>query len=100
MSPVQTKELGGDGLVLAYLKTATGNTVPANGFDMILDEGDTSFEHFVALSKRVTLQEMMAPMLPEIYTVLYPERQRDRELLSITPEQIFNALGLKDKLLR
>lgn len=96
--PVQTKELGGDGLVLAYLKTATGGAVPANGFDMILDEGDTSFDHYVALSKRVTLSEMMAPMLPEMYTVLYSEQQRDLELLSITPEQIFEATGLRSKL--
>lgn len=98
--PVQTKELGGDGLVLAYLKTATGNTVPANGFDMILDEGDTSFDHYVALSKRVTVAEMMAPMLPEIYTVLYSEQQRETELLSITPEEIFHATGLQEKLLQ
>ncbi len=98
--PVQTKELGGDGLVLAYLKTATGNTVPAMGFDMILDEGDTSFDHFVDLSKRVTLAEMMAPMLPEMYTVLYSEQDRDLALLSAKPEDIFRAVGLEEKLVK
>ena len=98
VAPVQTKELGGDGLVLAYIKTATGSTVPATGFDMLLDEGDTGFDHYVALSKRVTLDEMMAPMLPEMYTVLHPELQRDPALLSVTPEQIFEATGLRSKL--
>lgn len=98
--PVQTKELGGDGLVLAYLRTATGSTVPANGFDMMLNEGDTSFDHYVELSKRVTLSDMMAPMLPEMYTVLYSEQQRDPALLTVTPEEIFKAVGLEEKLVR
>ncbi len=96
--PVQTKELGGDGLVLAYIRTATGSTVPAMGFDMLLDEGDTSFEKYVSLSKRVTLMDMMNVMLPEMYTVLYSESQRDPSLLTLKPEEIFALTGLKQKL--
>ncbi len=96
--PVQTKELGGDGLVLAYIRTATRSLVPAMGFDMLLDEGDTSFDRYVALSKKVTLQEMMNPMLPEMYTVLYPEQDRNPALLKATPEDIMKATGLKDRL--
>lgn len=96
--PVQTKELGGDGLVLAYIGTATGAIVPATGFDMLLEEGSTAFERYVDLSRKVTLQEMMDPMLPEMYTVLYPESERDPELLKIKPEEIFRATGLQAKL--
>ena len=97
--PVQTKELGGDGLVLVHLHTRKDELVPATGFDMLLDESDTTFPQFLELSKKVTLEEMMNPMLPEIYTVLYPSHERDPNLLSATPEKIYKATGLQEKLL-
>lgn len=96
--PVQTKELGGDGMVLAYLRTASGGMIPATGIDLALSEHDTSFGKFVERSKHVTLMEMMSCMLPEMYTVLYGEQERDPELLAIKPEQIFKEMGLEEKL--
>ena len=97
--PVQTKELGGDGLVLAYTKTRDGDIVPATGIDMILEETcDTSYEHFLALSKTVTLEEMMQPMLPEMYTVLYSAEERDNMLACLLPDQIGKSIGLQQKL--
>lgn len=96
--PVQTKELGGDGMVLSYLQTPMGEHVPATGIDMALETGDTSFGNYVALSKRVTLTEMMSSMLPEMYTVLYSESDRDPELQKVKPEEIFHASGLNEKL--
>jgi len=98
ITPVQTKELGGDGMVLAYLKTPRGEHVPSTGIDMVLNDGDTSFEKYAARSRQVTLMEMMHPMLPEMYTVLYSEAQRDPKLLSLSPERIFSVTGLKRKL--
>lgn len=96
--PVQTKELGGDGLVLAYLKTAKGELTPATGIDMAFENGNTSFEFFVELSKKVTLSEMMNSMFPEIYTVLYSFPDRDPALTKLTPERILRATGLQQKL--
>lgn len=96
--PVQTKELGGDGLVLAYLKTAQGGLVPATGIDMALGNFQSDFKHYVELSKNVTLSEMMNPMLLEMYTVLYSSYQRDHKLLGISPEQILKAVELEKKL--
>ncbi|MDO8560325.1 MAG: hypothetical protein Q7S23_04830 [bacterium] len=96
--PVQTKELGGDGMVLSYLKTASGSLVPATGIDMALEESDTTFSVYARLARTVTLSEMMEPMLPEMYTVLYPVDQRDPKLLTVTPEQILRANGLQGKL--
>lgn len=95
--PVQTKELGGDGLVLSYIRTASRSLVPAMGFDMLIEEDNTNFERYVDLSKKVTLQEMMDPMLPEMYTVLYPEPDRDPALL-VKPEEIMVATGLLSRL--
>lgn len=96
--PVQTKELGGDGLVLAYLKTAQGGLVPATGIDMALGDAQSDFKHYVELSKNVTLSEMMNPMLLEMYNVLYSSYQRNTSLPKVTSEQILKATGLEKKL--
>ncbi len=56
--------------------------------------------HFLELAKKVTLAEIMNPMLPEMYTVLYPIDQRDAALLSTPPETIFRATRLQDILMR
>lgn len=96
--PVQTKELSGDGMVLSYMHTAKEEVVPATGFDMLLDDGDTSFQHFLDLSKRVTIAEIMNPMLPEMYTVLYSIDQRDPVLATLQPEKIFEETGLRTRL--
>lgn len=98
LNPVQTKELGGDGLVLSYLKTQNGDILPATGIDMVLEEDDTSYETYIELSKNVTLMEMMNPMLPEIYTVLYPIQEREEHLLSLSSEQISKDTGVAEKL--
>lgn len=100
LGPVQTKELGGDGLVLAYTKTRDGDFVPATSIDMIIeDECETSYDHFLARSKTVTLEEMMQPMLPEMYSVLYTAEERDPLLACLLPEQIAKAMGLQEKLM-
>lgn len=98
LEPVQTKELGGDGMVLPYFKTATGDYTPATGIDMFIDAGETSFEKYARRAQDVTLSEMMAPMLPEMYTVLYTAEERDMNLASIKPEAIFREVKLNEKL--
>lgn len=95
--PVQTKELGGDGLVLSYRRTMKGEVVPATGLDLILDNMTLPYENYVELSKKVTLNEIMSPMLPEMYTVLYPLDKRDRGLL-LSPAKIFKVMKLQEKL--
>lgn len=95
LDPLQTRELGGDGMVLAYYKTQDGNVVPATGIDMLLDANATSFEQYVARSKSVTLADMMNPMLPEMYVVLYPIQDRQPALAALTPEHVMELTGLK-----
>lgn len=98
INPVQTKELGGDGMVLSYLPNEQEELVGATGIDMLLEKPDTSLEWYVELSKRVTLNEMMTPILPEIYAVLYPVVDRDPELASLTTEGLIHYTQLKEKL--
>ncbi len=99
VTTVQTKELGGDGMVLAYTRSADNKQFfPATGIDLLFSEKDTSVEKYLDRSKVVTMQEMMNPMLPEMYTVLYTQDERDKELLSVSPEQIMLDTGLQEKL--
>ena len=97
LEPVQTKELG-SAMVLAYVRTTDGGTVPATGIDMIMEKSDTSMKKYVTLSKTITLEEAMSSMLPEMYTVLYAEKERDPALLQITPERILRETGMEKKL--
>ena len=98
VAPVQTKELGGDGMVLSYLKTPTGDLVAATGIDMMLEEPETTFTGYRELAKRVTLSEIMNPMLPEMYTVLYSIQDRDPALTAVSPEAIMKAVDLHHKI--
>lgn len=100
LEPVQTKELSGDGMVLAYITNKDGALTPATGIDMALMESDTSLHHYADLSRRVTLAQMMEPMLPEIYSVLYTGGERDARLAQIQPETIVAATNLYDTLER
>lgn len=96
LNPVQTKELGGDGMIITYLKNPDGTLVPATGIDMILEKTNTSYKKYVELSKILNVKNTMAPMLPEIYNVLYNSYERDPHLSQITPDQIVNAKGIYD----
>jgi hypothetical protein len=98
LTPIQTKELDGDGMVLAYYETAQGDLVPTTGIDMVLDGIDTPLEYFADLSRTLSLSEAMKPLLPEMYTVLYSNMERDPALASIKPEAIMHATGLQQKL--
>lgn len=95
---VQTKELGGDGMVLAYLEDAEHHITPGSSFDLILDDESTTYDKYLELAKRVSLSDMMASMLPEMYTVLYSQPERDPLLTEVTPEAIIAAVNLHDKI--
>lgn len=95
---VQTKELGGDGMVLAYLEMHNRNLTPATAIDMMLEQTDTGFGKYLSLSKTVTLSEAMNSLLPEMYTVLYSQKERDPALAGITPERILRESGTVEKL--
>jgi len=98
LKPVQTKELGGYGMVIAYTKTAAGGITPATGVDMAFRESNTSYKRYVDISKKVTLEEAMGALLPDVYQVLYAFKDRMPELSGVMYEQILNATGLYAKL--
>lgn len=96
---IQTKELGGDGLVLAYSRGANGKMLPATGIDLLISDRDTNIDRYVERAKHVTLAEMLTPLLPEMYTVIYSSPERNPELLTLPIEKIIEDTGVKERLL-
>lgn len=98
LEPIQTKEMNAGGMFLSYFMTPKCDLVPATGIDMIIDPSlDTSFDRYLDLSKRITLTESMDPVLPSAYSVFYNSFERDPRLLLLSPEEIMEKTGLKNK---
>ena len=97
--PLQTKELGGDGMLLAYVKNSNNDLVAPFGIDMILDKGSSRFEDYVEHTKILTFKEMMDPMVLEIYKVLFSFDERNPDYNIYTTDKILEVTGLKEKLL-
>lgn len=96
---IATKELSGDGMVLTYIENAKGELTPSTGIDLLLAEKKLSYEDYRKISTEVSLEEMIGPMLPEMYTVLYPSYERkNRPEKELTPEGIMNITGLQNKI--
>jgi hypothetical protein len=94
---IQTKEFGGDGPVLAYIRNDKKELIPATGIDLLLSEEKLSYDDYQAMSHKLSLREMLAPMLPEIYTVFYPSYKRE-EVEILTSEEIIKQTGLQTKI--
>ncbi len=93
----QTKELGGD-MAIAYLGGPNGQLVLATGLDLILYGEERTWSDLVDESKQITLSEALGPMMPELYTIVYPEHQRDPALLGVTTEEISRLIKLDKKI--
>lgn len=96
---IQTKEFGGDGMVLSYIENAQKELVPATGIDMLLSNNKMSPSQYRRMSEEFTMEEIISPMLPEMFTVLYPSHERrgtpDEKL---TSGEITKMTGLQQKL--
>ncbi len=97
---VQTRELGGDGMVLAYLENEEGHLTPATGIDLILQNKPTNFERYVTLTKGLSFGEFMNPLVLEIYGVLFPSEERNPKFMEFTPEAVLEMTGMCEKLLK
>lgn len=100
LEPIQTKELGGDGMVLAYMGRPNDGLVPATAINMIVEHSEGRYESYVELSKKITLAEAMSPLLPDIYAVLYSFPDRKPEFAALTAERILKALGMHERLMK
>jgi hypothetical protein len=97
---VQTKELGGDGMVLAYQEQADGSLVAASGIDLMLDPGRAAHGDYREVAAILSLNDVMGAMLPEMYTVLYAAPEREADLANLEPAEILRQTGVEEKLRR
>lgn len=93
----QTKELCGD-LTVAFLGGPNGELIPATGLDLVLYSSHNTWPCLVEESKQISLEEALAPMMPEFYRIIYPEAERDPVLAAITPEEITKLIKLDEKI--
>jgi hypothetical protein len=93
----QTKELC-DGLTVAFLEAPDGSLTPAMGLDLILYGNESTRPTLLDVMKNLTFEEALNPLMPEFYRIVYPETERDPELLSITSKEITARTGIDKKI--
>ena len=93
----QTKEIGGD-FTITFIKGPNGEMLPATGIDLILYGDDKTWPTLMEESKTIGLDEAISPMMPEFYSILYPEVERDPELSAITSTDITKLIKLDSKI--
>ncbi len=75
-----------------------GQMLPATGLDFVLYNERGSWDAFKKTADAVSLEEALSLMLPELYTMLYSEHERDPELLAITRDDISSVIGVGAKM--
>jgi hypothetical protein len=93
----QTKEMCGD-MTIAYLGGPSGEMVPATGLDLILYGDDKTWPTLVQESKEIALEEAINPMIPEFYSIVFNESQRNPALSYITPAHVTKLIRLDQKI--
>lgn len=93
----QTKEMN-DGFTLAFVAGSDQKTYAATGLDFILYGDDTTWPRLVETIKQISVEEAFNPLLPELYRVIYNEKDRQPELSAVTDEQIMQLTGLDKKI--
>lgn len=93
----QTKEMN-DGFTLAFIKAQDNQLYAAVGLDFILYGNDETWPNLVKTIKNITVAEAFDPLLPELYRVIYNEKDRVPNLTAITDAQIMEVTGVGKKI--
>ncbi len=72
-----------------------GQLIKPTGLDIYL--AGNMYRKYQNLAKSITVGESIETLLPEMYRIVVPEKQRQKNLLNITDEQIAKANGLQKK---
>lgn len=84
--------------ITVFIKTGDGSLVPATGLDLILHGTPETWQILVDASRSITLEEALAPMMPELYRIIYQENEQDPALGNLTKDEITRALSLDKKI--
>jgi hypothetical protein len=93
----QTKEMN-DGFTLAFLQ-AQQATYAATGLDFILYGQSDTWQKLVQTIKAITVEEAFYPLLPELYRVIYNEKNRLPQLTNITDADLMEISGVSKKII-
>jgi hypothetical protein len=94
----QTKEIC-YGLHLAFIRDHLGESIPATGLDLLLYGNADTWPTLIQMSKRLTLEDSLNPMMPGIYRKLYRDPNRDEKLMAVTIDDIVQSTGSKQKII-
>lgn len=93
----QTKEIC-VGLSLAFMEFGNHEIALASGPDLFLYGGKDSWSHFMETAKKLTLDDAISPLMPEMYETTFDQKDWDPEMLSIREKDINELLGIKGKI--
>jgi hypothetical protein len=93
----QTKEIGGD-FTITFINGPKGEMLPATGIDLILYGDENTWPTLLEESKTIKLEEALNPIMPEFYSIIYTEVQRDPELSKVTSTDITKLTRLEKKI--
>lgn len=88
-----TTQLCGD-VTVAFLKSPDETLPQATGLDLMLYGDDNTWPTIYEMANTLTIEEALAPTMPEFYKIIYPEVKRDTVLTSITPQDIISLFHL------
>jgi hypothetical protein len=91
--PVSTKNWSG--FSFAYAEDGKGSVLPAQFLDLYLYADEGMWKRLIDYAHVCTLEQAVAPILPEIYRYSYGEEERDPALMAITPQHFVSAAGLQ-----
>lgn len=87
-----------DGLSIAYLGYNSNETTLASGLDLILYNNENSWQTLDEMSKNISLDEAINPLLPEIYKISYDQKEWEDDLIELTETDISEMTGLNKKI--
>lgn len=94
----QTKEIC-YGLHMAFIRDHLGESIPATGVDLLLYGNAETWPTLMQMSKNMTLEDSLNPMMPGIYRKLYREENRKEELMAVTIDDIVKQSGSRDRII-
>ncbi len=93
----QTKEMC-DGFITAFAGGPNGELVPAAGLDLYLYQTEQTWPTILQEIHNLTLNDALSPSLPEFYRYVYPEAERQADLVNITSDDVVKLMGLDQKI--
>lgn len=83
----QTKEMN-DGFILAFLEGQQHTTVAATGLDLLLYGNTNTWPKLLGTMKQLSVKQAVDLMYPELYPVVFNDKDRDPILSGITTNDI------------